>query len=209
MNIQELMHIANVSGGIIWIIIFTLLVALVVIVDRLWNLSRIVRKGELIARYILQSDEEINHEELTDLAARTAKFPQGAVLEVALKYSNVKDSQRLSELIEETALLQAPRVDRGLWVLDTIITLDPLLGLLGTIIGIFEAFQVLGAADTAPTQVTGGVAVALVATACGLAVAILGLVFFNGLNNRARLIMLQMEAIKVMLVNRITGSASA
>lgn len=207
MNIQELMHIANVSGGIIWILIFTLLVALVVIVDRVWNLSRIVRKGEVIARHILQSEEGVNREELTDLAVRTAKFPQGAVLEVALKYPNVKDPQRLSELIEETVLLQAPRVDRGLWVLDTIITLDPLLGLLGTIIGIFEAFQVLGAADTAPTQVTGGVAVALVATACGLAVAIIGLVFFNGLNNRARLIMLQMEAIKVMLVNRITGPA--
>ncbi|MGH8362932.1 MAG: MotA/TolQ/ExbB proton channel family protein, partial [Gammaproteobacteria bacterium] len=101
-------------------------------------------------------------------------------------------------------LLQAPRVDRGMWVLDTVITLDPLLGLLGTIVGIFEAFQVLGAADTAPTQVTGGVAVALIATAAGLAVAIIGLVFFNGLNNRARLILHQMEAIKVMLVNRLT-----
>lgn len=205
MNMQELLHIAGASGGIVYILVFTLLVALVVIVDRTWNLARIVRKGELIARAILQSDEGVDKEMLTDLAARTAKFPQGAVLEVALKYSNVKDPQRLSELIEETVLLQAPRVDRGLWVLDTVITLDPLLGLLGTIIGIFEAFQVLGAADSAPTQVTGGVAVALVATACGLAVAIIGLVFFNGLNNRARLIMLQMEAIKVMLVNRLTA----
>ncbi|MGH8278587.1 MAG: MotA/TolQ/ExbB proton channel family protein [Gammaproteobacteria bacterium] len=205
MNIQELLHIAEVSGGIVWILLFTLLVALVVIIDRTWNLGKIVRRGEWIARAILQSDEGIDREALTDMAVRTAKYPQGAVLEVALKYSDVKDPHRLSELIEETVLLQAPRVDRGMWVLDTIVTLDPLLGLLGTIIGIFEAFQVLGAADTAPTQVTGGVAVALVATAMGLAVAIIGLVFFNGLNNRARLIMLQMEAIKVMLVNRLTA----
>ena len=83
-------------------------------------------------------------------------------------------------------------------------TLDPLLGLLGTIVGIFEAFQVLGAANTAPTKVTGGVAIALIATAVGLTVAIIGLVFFNGLNNRVRLVLHQMEAIKVMLVNRLT-----
>ncbi|MDE2139429.1 MAG: MotA/TolQ/ExbB proton channel family protein [Gammaproteobacteria bacterium] len=203
MNIQELLHIANVSGGVIWIIVFTLLVALVIIIDRTWTLAKIVRQGELIARTILQSDQ-VDRDALMDLAVRTAKYPQGAVLEVALKYPELKDAQRLSELIEETILLQTPRVDRGMWVLDTVITLDPLLGLLGTIIGIFEAFQVLGAADTAPTQVTGGVAVALIATAAGLAVAIIGLVFFNGLNNRARLILHQMEAIKVMLVNRLT-----
>ena len=77
-------------------------------------------------------------------------------------------------------------------------------GKLVGVVGIFEAFKVLGAADTAPTKVTGGVAEALIATAAGLFVAILGLIFFNGLNNRVRLIMHQMEAIKVMLVNRLT-----
>lgn len=203
MNIQELLHIANVSGGIIYVIIATLLIALIIIIDRVWYLAKAGRQGELIARVILQS-EEVDRDALMDLAVRTAKYPQGAVLEVALKYPNVKDPVRLSELIEETILLQAPRVDRGMWVLDTVVTLDPLLGLLGTIVGIFEAFQVLGAADTAPTKVTGGVAVALIATAAGLAVAIIGLVFFNGLNNRVRLILHQMEAIKVMLVNRLT-----
>jgi len=202
-NIQELLHIANVSGGIIYVIIATLLIALIIIIDRVWYLAKAGRQGELIARVILQS-EEVDRDALMDLAVRTAKYPQGAVLEVALKYPNVKDPVRLSELIEETILLQAPRVDRGMWVLDTVVTLDPLLGLLGTIVGIFEAFQVLGAADTAPTKVTGGVAVALIATAAGLAVAIIGLVFFNGLNNRVRLILHQMEAIKVMLVNRLT-----
>ncbi|MGH8402145.1 MAG: MotA/TolQ/ExbB proton channel family protein [Gammaproteobacteria bacterium] len=203
MNIQEILHIANASGGIIWIIVLTLLVALIIIIDRTWYLGKVSRQGELIAGTILSSDT-VDREALMDLAIRTAKYPQGAVLEVALKYPNIKDPVRLSELVEETILLQAPRVDRGMWVLDTIVTLDPLLGLLGTIVGIFEAFQVLGAADTAPTKVTGGVAIALIATAAGLAVAIIGLVFFNGLNNRVRLIMHQMEAIKVMLVNRLT-----
>ncbi|HET7923109.1 MAG TPA: MotA/TolQ/ExbB proton channel family protein [Gammaproteobacteria bacterium] len=203
MSFQEILHVAAISGGIMYIIVLCLLAALVVIVDRTWYLAKIVRQGELIAHSVLEM-EDVDREMLMDLAVRTAKYPQGAVLEVALKYPDVKDSTRLSELIEETILLQAPRVDRGMWLLDTVVTLGPLLGLLGTIIGIFQAFKVLGAADTAPTKVTGGVAEALVATAAGLFVAILGLVFFNGLNNRVRLCLHQMEAIKVMLVNRLT-----
>jgi biopolymer transport protein ExbB len=202
-SFQELLHIAAVSGGILYVIVFILLVALTIIVDRTWYLAKIVRQGELIAGTVLEM-EDVDRDELMDLAVRTAKYPQGAVLEVALKYPDVKDPARLADLIEETILLQAPRIDRSLWLLDTIVTLGPLLGLLGTIVGIFEAFKVLGAADTAPTKVTGGVAEALIATAAGLFVAILGLVFFNGLNNRVRLIMHQMEAIKVMLVNRLT-----
>ncbi len=203
MSFQELIHIAAVSGGILYVITFLLLVGLTIIVDRTWYLAKIVRQGELIAGTVLEM-EDVDRDALMDLAVRTAKYPQGAVLEVALKYPDVKDPVRLADLIEETILLQAPRIDRSLWMLDTIVTLGPLLGLLGTIVGIFEAFKVLGAADTAPTKVTGGVAEALIATAAGLFVAILGLVFFNGLNNRVRLIMHQMEAIKVMLVNRLT-----
>ncbi len=203
MNFQELLHIAAVSGGILYILVFILLVALTIIVDRTWYLAKVVRQGELIAGTVLEM-EDVDRDALMDLAVRTAKYPQGAILEVALKYPDVKDPARLSDLIEETILLQAPRIDRSLWALDTIVTLGPLLGLLGTIVGIFEAFKVLGAADTAPTKVTGGVAEALIATAAGLFVAILGLIFFNGLNNRVRLIMHQMEAIKVMLVNRLT-----
>ncbi|HEX7966203.1 MAG TPA: MotA/TolQ/ExbB proton channel family protein [Gammaproteobacteria bacterium] len=203
MTFQELLHIAAVSGGILYVLVFILLVGLTIIVDRTWYLAKVVRQGELIAGTVLEM-EDVDRDALMDLAVRTAKFPQGAILEVALKYPDVKDPVRLAELIEETILLQAPRIDRSLWLLDTIVTLGPLLGLLGTIVGIFEAFKVLGAADTAPTKVTGGVAEALIATAAGLFVAILGLVFFNGLNNRVRLIMHQMEAIKVMLVNRLT-----
>lgn len=203
MNIQELIHIANASDGIVYILLITLLIALFVIVDRFWYFAKVVKQGELIAHTILDA-EELDRDALMDLAVRTAKYPQGAVLEVALKYPDIKDPVRLADLIEETILMQAPKVDRGMWMLDTIVTLDPLLGLLGTIVGIFEAFQVLGAANTAPTKVTGGVAIALIATAVGLSVAIIGLVFFNGLNNRVRLVLHQMEAIKVMLVNRLT-----
>jgi biopolymer transport protein ExbB len=101
---------------------------------------------------------------------------------------------------------EAPRIDRWLWVLDTIVTLAPLLGLFGTILGMFNAFQVLSNPGNAPAQVTGGVAEALIATASGLFVAMIGLVFFNGLHSRVRSVVHQLETLKAALVNRMSGA---
>ncbi|MHB1883397.1 MAG: MotA/TolQ/ExbB proton channel family protein, partial [Acidithiobacillus sp.] len=88
---------------------------------------------------------------------------------------------------------------------DTIVTLAPLLGLLGTIIGMFHAFQVLNNAAQNPTLITGSVAEALLATAAGLIIAIVGLVAFNGLHNRMRYVVHQMETLRTMLINRLEG----
>jgi biopolymer transport protein ExbB len=113
--------------------------------------------------------------------------------------------EALDGALDEVIMREAPGIDRFLWVLDTIVTLAPLLGLFGTIIGMFNAFQVLSNPGNAPTQVTGGVAEALIATASGLFVAMIGLVFFNGLHNRVRLAVHQLETLKASLVNRIAG----
>ena len=202
MNIDRIYHIAASSGGILYVMALLLLVALTVIIERTWYLRRVISQGDTISNAIL-SLRHLDHKSIEVLAQRSSRYPQGALLTVPLQYPDVEDPDRLSELLEETILWQAPRIDRSLWMLDTIITLAPLLGLLGTIIGMFNSFQVLGSPGSAPTQITGGVAEALVATASGLFVAIIGLVCFNALNNYVRLIIHQMETIKVMLVNRL------
>jgi len=71
-------------------------------------------------------------------------------------------------------------LSRGLWMLETVVTGAPLLGLLGTITGMMQSFKVIGASSlVAPTQVTAGVAQALIATALGLLIAIFALFGFN------------------------------
>jgi biopolymer transport protein ExbB len=71
-------------------------------------------------------------------------------------------------------------LSRGLWVLETVVTGAPLLGLLGTITGMMQAFKVIGEAGVvAPSRVTAGVAEALIATALGLFIAIIALFAFN------------------------------
>jgi biopolymer transport protein ExbB len=87
--------------------------------------------------------------------------------------------------MEAAAQTEAARMKRGLVVLDTIITLAPLLGLLGTVTGMIGSFGVMAESGiNQPHAITGGVAEALIATAAGLVVAIAALVPYNAFNAR-------------------------
>ena len=84
---------------------------------------------------------------------------------------------------------------RGLWVLETIVTAAPLLGLLGTIVGMMHSFQLFGGQGLVnPGGVTGGVAQSLVATAIGLVVALFALFAFNYFSRRLERMMDDLEA---------------
>jgi len=198
-----LVHLVNYSDGVLYVMALLLLVALAVIADRFWYLLRTIRRGGAIV-HELAAHQDLGRTQLAALAQKAAGLPEAALLQAALRYPGPKDMQLLGTHIEESVLLLAPDLDRRLWVLDTIVTLAPLLGLFGTIIGMFHAFAILGH-GAHPTAVTGGVADALVATACGLFVAMIGLLAFNALNNEIRLILHHLDLVKTMLLNRLAG----
>lgn len=90
----------------------------------------------------------------------------------------------------EAVELQRPRIDRFMVALSTIITAAPLLGILGTVLGIIQSFRLLGeqAVLTDPSDVAGGIAAALLTTALGLIVALVTLfpyMLFRGWSSRA------------------------
>jgi biopolymer transport protein ExbB len=95
-------------------------------------------------------------------------------------------------------------LNRGLWVLETVVTAAPLMGLLGTITGMMEAFRVIGGSGlVAPTQVTSGVAQALIATALGLLIAIFALFGFNFFARTQSQALDRMERLGSRLVDHI------
>ncbi|HEX8978649.1 MAG TPA: MotA/TolQ/ExbB proton channel family protein [Parasulfuritortus sp.] len=95
-------------------------------------------------------------------------------------------------------------LSRGLWVLETVVTAAPLLGLLGTITGMMHAFKLIGGSGLVdPSGVTGGVAQALIATALGLFIALLALFGFNFLSRLQSQTLDEMERLGTRLVDHI------
>ncbi|MBU6428746.1 MAG: MotA/TolQ/ExbB proton channel family protein, partial [Cyanobacteria bacterium REEB65] len=93
---------------------------------------------------------------------------------------------------------------RGLWVLETVVTAAPLLGLLGTITGMMAAFKLIGNNGLVdPTGVTAGVAQALISTALGLAIALLALFGFNYFSRLVNKTLDEMERLGTRLVDHI------
>jgi len=91
----------------------------------------------------------------------------------------------MSKAMEAAATEQLRGMARFMGVLDTMITVAPLLGIFGTVLGIIDSFKVLGAAGIAdPRAVTGGIAQALITTAAGLGIAIISVFPFNYFNSR-------------------------
>jgi biopolymer transport protein ExbB len=108
-----------------------------------------------------------------------------------------------SRAADEAAMIEKSLV-RWLWILETIVTAAPLLGLLGTITGMIRSFKLFGDQGLVdPAGVTGGVAEALVATALGLFVALIALFAFNYCSDRQARIMDEMERIGTRLIDHI------
>lgn len=95
------------------------------------------------------------------------------------------------------------RLDQGLWILETVTTAAPLLGLLGTISGMIGAFRLFGGGTVDPGAVTGGVAEALISTAIGIGIALLSLAAFNFFSHRNARVLDGMERLGTRLIDRI------
>jgi len=116
------------------------------------------------------------------------------------------EHQALEDLVDPQYLATRAPLARSLWIIETITTAAPLLGLLGTILGIIDTFKALASAGVSdPGQISGGIGTALFATGLGIAVALLCVVFHNFFQDRQERIN---EQLKIVLI-RARGAASS
>jgi len=163
-----------------WPILIVSIVSLFVVIDRcIWWGFRWFRRDPKRVEKVFTALESGDINEASKLARGT----RDPVLRMLWNGLNHQHSS-LQGALQVAAGIEIKRAGHYLVVMDTLVTLAPLLGLLGTITGLIRSFSLLGSEELAVQAVTGGIAEALIATACGLGIAIFALVPFNYFSSR-------------------------
>ncbi len=180
MSAMDLFHAGEF---IMWPMLLLSLILVTVVIERLLFIARenASREPEVVEK-MLESVERRDIEGALAIGRKSKDY-----LAKILVYSLSNREASLSNAFVRATGQELARYQQGMATLDTCITAAPLLGLLGTVTGMMRTFGALGTGDVsgAAATITGGVAEALIATACGLALAITGLLPYNYLNARS------------------------
>ncbi len=178
MSLLEIGIALKLAGSIMIPLLLLAILALAVMLEKIWLFSRYSRlPAELLG---LVETFDFSWQELEQ---QIMKLPSGHYFQRFFAVV-LLNRQRPVWWVESRAADEAQLIEqelgRRLWVLETVVTAAPLLGLLGTILGMMHAFQMIGGHGLVnPSGVTGGVAQALIATAAGLMIALVCLFGFN------------------------------
>jgi len=178
------------GGPIIWPLLLTSIITLGVILERMIFLIRFKTSLHLEKRNHFIT--LIGQGKLKE-AISLSQAVDDPILQVV--YQGFDQNKSLFQVnYQRRARTLLSKLHRGVPILDTAITIAPLLGLLGTVVGLINSFYSLGESQiTAPIAITGGISEALIATAFGLAIAIIALLPFNILTELEEKIRMELE----------------
>lgn len=196
------------GGPVMWVIALCSVVAFAVVIERFWQL----RKARIdTGRFMNEVSNLLKRNRVMEAIDMCNQTP-GPISQVMkagiLKHDRSRPEIR--EAIEDAAVGEVPLLERNLSVLATVAHIAPLLGLLGTVVGMVRAFQVIEQKATAlqpvnPRDLAGGIWEALLTTVFGLCVAIPTYVAYNYLVNRVNGFILDMEKSATDLVNLLSA----
>ena len=197
-------ELVKAGGWIMLPIILCSIAAAGIIAERLWTLrpSRITPANLLGQVWRWIKDKKLNNQKLKELRASS---PLGEVLAAGL--ANSKHGREvMKECIEEAAARVIHDLERYLNALGTIAGIAPLLGLLGTVLGMIDIFSsFMGSGMTNAASLAGGISKALITTAAGLMVAIPALFFHRYLQRRVDELVVGVEQEAIKLVEVVQG----
>ena len=198
-----MLAIIEAAGWPIWPLILASVLALAIIIERFYSL----RVSEISPPALLPSvikqlrDHGVSDDMLIKLSADS---PLGQILAAGLR--NVKSTREvMKEAIEETGRAVVHDLERFLTSLGTIAAIAPLLGLLGTVVGMIEIFGSQSPTGSNPVVLAHGISVALYNTAFGLIVAIPAMIFYRFFRTRIDNLAVDMEQQAIKLVETVHG----
>ena len=203
-----MLELVKAGGWLMLPIIACSIIAVAIIAERLWSLRlRRVLPKHLVAQ--VWRWEKIN--QLTDEHMRElqASSPLGSILAAGI-VNRESDRAVMKESIEDTGRHVVHELERYLNTLGTIAAITPLLGLLGTVIGMIKVFSTITTQGVGnPGALAGGISEALLTTAAGMSVAIPTLMFYRYFRGRVRMLVLRMEQEAMLMVEIMHGTRSA
>jgi len=192
------------GGAVMFILLGCSILALTIIFERSWSLRRsvVIPKKDVDAVETAIRSEDVKQ---AMRICRDSPTAMGRILWVALENRGVSRPV-LKEVLEETGRQEVAHLDRFIGALGLIAAISPLLGLLGTVIGMIEVFQVISVEGVGKADVlAGGISKALNTTAAGLSVAIPALVAFRLLEARVDRFVIEIEQHALRFVELLKG----
>ncbi len=177
------------GGPVMWPILICAFVAVAVVGERAfwwWRESR--RRDPQKMEQLLAALENSDF----DAAIKTSEGSEDPIIRMVYRGLNHVHTS-MQGALQLAAGIELERAGRFLTVMDTLVTLAPLLGLLGTVTGLMRAFLSVGSAELAVSAVTGGIGEALIATACGLGIAIFSLIPYNFFSGKVARLQFELE----------------
>ena len=199
-----MLEMMKAGGPLMWPILFCSILALAIVIERFWSLqTRRVAPKNLVAQ--VWQWEKVGHLDARRIQDLRRGSALGRILAAGL-VNRRHDREVMKESIEEVGRHVVHDMERFLNTLGTIAAISPLLGLLGTVVGMIQVFSVIttqGVGD--PSLLAGGISQALLTTAAGLTVAIPALIFHRFFRGRIDELVVTMEQEAIKMVEVMHG----
>ncbi len=199
-----MLELVKAGGWLMWPIIACSVIAMAIVIERLWAYRH---SKVLPANLVAQIWQLHQKSELTAAHVATVRSssPLGRILAAGL-VNRAHSREVMKEAIEEEGRQVVHELEQYLNPLGTIANISPLLGLLGTVIGMIKVFSAITSSGVGnPAVLAGGISEALITTAAGLSVAIPALIFHRYLSGRVDRIVVRMEEQALKMVEVMHG----
>ena len=202
---QNMAFIWDETGFMRWPLSACVLIGFVVII---WKFVDLTRKSMATRKILAEVDGLLAENRMDEAmeAASASSAPAARILYAGMERAD-EGSERVNKAIENEGLIQLSKLEKGLVVLATLTNVAPLLGFLGTVIGMIIAFQSIEAAgEVEATLVAGGIKVALLTTAAGFVIAIPVSVAHNFFVSRIDSLVIDMEESAQNMIDTLHAS---